>query len=120
LLVATGSPFVANPTVVLHGSGMTNSFALYFQGTTRHNGGLGATFGDGLRCAGGSVLRLGTESNAGGTSQYPGAGDPPVSVRGLVTGPGTRTYQSWYRNAAAFCTAATFNLTNGVELSWTP
>jgi hypothetical protein len=32
--------------------------------------------------------------------------------------PGTRTYQVWYRNAAAFCTISTFNLTNGIELSW--
>jgi hypothetical protein len=43
-----------------------------------------------------------------------------VSVRGLITTPGTRTYQVWYRNSAAFCTASTFNLTNGVEITWNP
>jgi hypothetical protein len=37
-----------------------------------------------------------------------------------VTAPGVRTYQAWYRNAAAFCTASTFNLTNGVQLTWGP
>jgi hypothetical protein len=75
-------------------------------------------FGDGLRCAGGAVARIGTKSNTGGASQYPGAGDAPVSVRGMVTAPGTRIYQTWYRNAAVFCTAATFNLTNGVSITW--
>ena len=43
------------------------------------------------------------------------------SACGFVVGtPGTRTYQVWYRNAAAFCNAETFNLTNGVEVVWVP
>ncbi|MEY4775009.1 MAG: hypothetical protein RIT40_2044, partial [Planctomycetota bacterium] len=29
-------------------------------------------------------------------------------------------YQVWYRNAAAFCSAETFNLTNGVLATWSP
>jgi hypothetical protein len=37
-----------------------------------------------------------------------------------VTAAGTRTYQVWYRNAAAFCTASTFNLTNGWRTTWGP
>jgi hypothetical protein len=28
-------------------------------------------------------------------------------------------YQLWYRNAAAFCTPSTFNLTNGLDVTWT-
>jgi hypothetical protein len=39
-------------------------------------------------------------------------------VRGAVTSPGTRSYQVWYRNAAAFCTPSTFNLTNGTSIVW--
>ena len=27
-------------------------------------------------------------------------------------------YQTYYRNAAAFCTASTFNLTNGLQVTW--
>jgi hypothetical protein len=34
--------------------------------------------------------------------------------------PGTRYYQTWYRNAAVFCTVSTFNLTNGFQISWLP
>jgi len=117
-LVASGSASLANDTVVLTGTQMPNSSALYFQGTNQQGGGAGATFGDGLRCAGGSITRLGTKSNVAGASQYPAAGDPSVSVRGLVTVPGVRTYQVWYRNAANFCTASTFNLSNGWEITW--
>jgi hypothetical protein len=94
---------------------------LYFQGTNPQNGGLGSVFGDGLRCAGGSVVRLGTKLNAAGASAYPVGGDPPISVRGMIPGAGaTRFYQAWYRNSALFCTPnATFNLTNGWRVTWT-
>ncbi|MBL8860868.1 MAG: hypothetical protein JNK02_02560 [Planctomycetes bacterium] len=119
-LSATGAASLSADSVVLAGSGMPNSSALYFQGTSQQGGGLGTVFGDGLRCAGGSVIRIKTVSNTAGSSQYPSAGDPPVSVRGLVVAPGSRTYQVWYRNAAAFCTAATFNLSNGLQLDWQP
>ena len=78
-------------------------------------------FGDGLRCAAGTIVRLKTKTVVGGTAAYPQAGDPSVSVRGqLPAGGGTRHYQTWYRNAAAFCTPSTFNLTNGVRLTWQP
>jgi hypothetical protein len=97
---------------------MPNSSALFFQGTTQTAGGLGTAFGDGLRCAAGTVIRLGTKTNVAGASHYPVAGDPPISVNGAVASPGTRTYQVWYRNAAAFCTVNTFNLTNGLQVNW--
>ena len=109
---------LSSDTLVLAGSGMPNSSALYFQGTSSTGGGTGVAFGDGLRCAGGSIVRLGTKTNAVGVSSYPGAGDASVSVRGLVAAPGTRWYQVWYRNAAAFCTSATFNLSNALRVTW--
>jgi len=117
-LGSTGVASIGSDSVVLTGSGMPNSSALYFQGTSQQGAGAGTVFGDGLRCAGGTITRLGTKTNVGGGSQYPAAGDPSVSVRGLVSVPGTRTYQIWYRNAAAFCTASTFNLSNGREIVW--
>jgi len=117
-LAASGTASTTADTLVLTSSGMPNSWALYFQGTTQIASGAGVVFGDGLFCAGGTVIRLDTQLNSGGTSHYPGAGDPWVSVRGQVTAPAVRTYQVWYRNAAAFCTPATFNLTNGVEIVW--
>ena len=107
-------------TFALSASGMpANVSLLFFQGTQAQSGGLGAVFGDGLRCASGSVVRIATTlADGSGASSYPQGGDPSVSVRGLVAAPGTRTYQVWYRNAAAFCTSDTFNLTNGVSVLW--
>ncbi|MCY2959295.1 MAG: PQQ-binding-like beta-propeller repeat protein [Planctomycetota bacterium] len=114
-LAASGAASLSNDTLLLAGTGMPNSSALYFQGTTQ----VSSAFGDGLRCAGGSVVRLATKPNAAGASQYPAPGDPTISVRGLVPSSGSqRTYQVWYRNAAAFCTASTFNLSNGVAITW--
>lgn len=119
-LTGTGTPSLANDTVVLAGTQMPAfSSVLYFQGTLRHNVGNGSGFGDGIRCAGGGVTRLGTALNApSGASQYPSGIQPSVSVRGGVTQPGTRTYQAWYRNIAPFCTAAAFNTSNGWEIYW--
>jgi hypothetical protein len=116
LLSASGSSSLPNDTVVLAGSGMPDAPVLYFQGTSLLSP--PAAFGDGLRCAGGTVLRLGTKSNVGGASQFPAAGDPAVSVRGLIGAPGAREYQAWYRNVAPFCTPAGFNLTNSVSIVW--
>ncbi len=113
-LTAMGRASIATDTVVLRGTQMPNSSALYFQGTAQTH----AAFGDGLRCATGSVIRLGTKINAGGASQYPDPGEASIRARGQVTAPGTRTYQVWYRNAANYCTPGTFNLTNGWQIQW--
>ncbi len=115
----SGSARLNGDTFALLGSQMPNSTCLYFQGTTQTAAGVGTAFGDGLRCASGTVVRLGTKVNVGGSSQYPGFGDLSVSVKGGVSTPGaTRTYQVWYRNAAAFCTTSTFNLTNALQVTW--
>jgi len=120
-LTGTGTPSIANDSFVLNGSGMPSSSALYFQGTLQLGGGAGVVFGDGLRCVGGSIVRLGTKTNVGGSSQYPGSGDALISVKGMNAAGNVRDYQCWYRNAdPAFCTPSTFNLTNGVETTWVP
>jgi hypothetical protein len=90
---------------------------LFFQGTQLVGGGAGTAFGDGLRCAGGSVIRLATRSASGGNASYPATGDASVSVRGLVAGPGQRHYQVWYRNIVGPCGTGS-NLTNAVTVAW--
>jgi|GEM_PF-1413050 len=120
LLATTGFASVSADSLVLLGSGMPTSSALYFQGTSVIASGNGQVFGDGKRCTGGEVLRIDTATNFGGISQYPGAGDPGVSVRGFVpiTG-GMRVYQIWYRNPdPGFCTPSFFNLTNALSVTW--
>jgi pimeloyl-ACP methyl ester carboxylesterase len=117
---AIGMASLGADTIALAGRGMPDSSALYFQGSARQGGGSGTPFGDGKRCAGGTIVRLGTKINSAGASHYPTTGDLPVATKGMVVVPGTRTYQVWYRNAAAYCTPATFNLTNGLQLQWGP
>jgi hypothetical protein len=119
LLAATGTASVSADNVVLQGSGMPDSSALYYQGTTKLGAGAGIVFGDGLRCVGGTIVRLGLKTNSSGASQFPAAGDPTLSVKGGVSPGDIREYQVWYRNAATFCTISTFNLTNGYEITWT-
>jgi hypothetical protein len=95
--------------------------SLFFQGSTQNAGGAGTVLADGLICVGGTIKRLGTKTNSGGSSSYPQAGDTPISIKGAIpaTG-GTFYYQTWYRDAAAFCTSGTSNLTNAVTVVWVP
>ena len=119
-LRGSGNASVSSDSFVLLGTQMPNAACLYFQGTAPVNGGFGLAFGDGLRCAGGSIRRLGTKTNSGWGSQYPSAGDAPISAAGLVPAAGgTRTYQAWYRNPSGPCGSG-FNLTNGVSVTWIP
>jgi hypothetical protein len=119
-LSIAGNASVSSDTLVLLGSNMPNSSALYFQGSSQQSGGAGIVFGDGKRLAAGAVIRLGTKFNAAGSSQYPAPGDTLISVRGMIPPGGgvTREYQIWYRNAAAFCTASTFNLSGAYQILW--
>jgi hypothetical protein len=119
-LSASGNASISSDTVTLRGSGMPNSSALYFQGTSQQMFGAGSVFGDGLRCASGTIIRLGTKANVSGMSQYPVAPDFTVSVRGQCAPGDARNYQIWYRNAAMFCTVSTFNLSNGLAVTWVP
>lgn len=114
-LGATGS---AGPNLTLVASGMsTGTTGLFFQGTARISGGAGAVFGDGLRCVGGTVVRLGTTTAGEGVSTTFRFSFDLISQLGITPG-SIRTYQLWYRNAADYCTPATFNLSNALEVSW--
>ncbi len=116
-LAATGT--TAADDVVLLGSGMPATVScIYLQGDALAD----TTFGDGVRCAGGSLLRLRTKTNVGGASSFPDSVETvTLSQRGgVVVGSGVRRYyQTYYRNAAAaFCPPETFNVTNGWTIDW--
>ena len=116
LLTASGTP---NPdTLVLASSGMPATAAcIFLQGDAFAD----VVFGDGVRCAGGALIRIATRTSSAGTSSFPGAGAPSVSTRGqVVPGSGVvRLYQTYFRNAAAgFCPPATFNVTSGRRVTW--
>ena len=125
-LDTTGIASVTSDTLVLNGTLVPNGPGLYFQGVNQLGGGLGLTFGDGLRCTGGSVIRLGIVVASGNTSTYPTGVTPPnnvpISVKGFATPGAVLNYQLWYRDsgfsAGDYCTPAAFNLTNAISVTW--
>lgn len=121
-LRSRGTASVAADTFELVGASMTpTSFVSYFQGTYALGGGIGTPFTAGLRCAGGSVIRIGATQNVGGASELPNAASTTsISVRGAVPAVGgTRVYQAWHRDALGMC-GFTSNLTNAVLVTWKP
>jgi serine protease len=120
-LVASGNASLANDTLQLLGTGMPSSSAIYFQGDAQRSAGAGSMFGDGLRCAGGFLVRLGPVVNgANGASSYPVNTAVPIATLGHVRNPGVRYYQVWYQDTASFCMPRAFNFTNGVRVTWVP
>jgi hypothetical protein len=115
-----GLPRISADSFVLTVTGMPDGPGLYFQGDAIAGGGSGFAFGDGLLCATGAILRLGVKFAVGGTSSFPGVGDPTLSVAGGTVAGDVRFYQKWYRDAGAFCTSATYNLTSAIQLTWVP
>ena len=119
-----GTPSISNDSVVFAAQWMPSSSSILIEGTTRVAGGQGAVFGDGLRCVGGAVRRLGVHSNTSpvgpGTSLWPANGELPISSGAPLVAGSVRHYQVWFRNAAAFCTPEAFNQTNGVSVTWQP
>ncbi|MCB9913992.1 MAG: hypothetical protein H6828_02445 [Planctomycetes bacterium] len=113
-LDGSGNPSVSNDTVVLTANGLQpNQPGLFFRADNAVNGGAGILFGDGLRCAGGNIVRLGVvPSNGSGVASTTGS----ISA-GLGAGD-VKRYQYWYRNPANSPCGASFNLTNGFEVTW--
>lgn len=113
-----GTASLANDEVVLHALRLpSTSQGLVFQGpgpTTP------TPFGDGLRCVASPVIRLGVKTACTGQIAWPEPGEMSLSVAGAVLPSTVVVYQVWYRNAAAFCTPFTYNLTNAVRIAWTP
>jgi hypothetical protein len=107
-------------TLVLTAEGMpASTLCIFLFGDDVEAGGV--PFGDGVRCVGGTLLRMGIAQASAGVAQYPIAGQLPVSVRcGTPVGSGRiGRYQTYFRNAAAaFCPPELFNVTNGLRLRW--
>ncbi len=119
-LVGAGIADVAGDTLTLTGTNMIPGQAsLLFQGNSQVNSGIGVTFGDGLRCAGGSVKRLALLiPDLEGSASYPGPSDLELSVRGGVLSGDTSFYQLWYRDTIGGPCGQGFNLSNAYEVSW--
>jgi hypothetical protein len=119
-LHAQGISSVTNDTFRLLASGMTPTAShLYFQGDSTSPAPV--WFGEGLRCVGGTVIRICKKTALGGGSSFPLPSEPRISVVGLIPpAGGFRAYQVWYRDVAPLCAVAPYNLTSAVATVWTP
>jgi hypothetical protein len=118
-LIASGVPDVGAESLVLTVDQVpASALVLFLQGDAMAGSGAGVPFGDGLRCVGGTIVRLKSKLAVSGQASYPVAGETPISVQGAVSPGDVRYYQVWFRNAAEFCTSDTFNLTNGLIVQW--
>jgi hypothetical protein len=126
-LSAAGIPSLASDTLVLTSTGeLPTVLSIFLQGNASI---AGANFGDGRRCAGGTLKRLYVKNASGGVVSAPQAGDPSISARSaalndpLAAGT-TRHYQTYYRDPnASFCpapTGNTWNVSSGVSVVWSP
>ena len=120
-LSGRGLTSVAHDNLRLETEGAPPSAAaLYFQGAAAL---AGSPFGDGLRCASGSVRRLGIVASSAGASRWPpaGSGTTVSAAAAVPAAGGLRHYQAWYRDPSpTYCTDSRFNLTNGVTVTWIP
>ena len=90
--------------------------ALLYTGVNRIQSGQGVGFGDGLRCTGGAVFRLGVRfADPAGGAEW-GA---PFSSTPWSAGT-TRHFQAWYRNTPTPACGSGFNLSNGYTVVFTP
>ena len=121
-LDSLGTPSVGADSLALRVSNLPpTTVVLFLQAAGQVNGGAGAVLGDGLTCIAGSSLRLSTKFGENGAAYFPEPGQPKISSVGSVPVTGaTLHYQAIYRDPAAFCTAATFNLSNGHSVVWAP
>ncbi|HIG11962.1 MAG: hypothetical protein ABGY71_08020 [bacterium] len=118
LLDSTGSNSItADDLGFLAGGLIPGNPALLFSGTLRLNTGLGMPFGDGLRCVGGATRRLAVRlpTASGDASWGPGY----ATNEGWLGGQ-TRYFQVWYRDPGGGPCLGGFNLSNGLEVTFTP
>ncbi|MDZ4772389.1 MAG: C-type lectin domain-containing protein [Planctomycetota bacterium] len=117
MLATSGNASVSGDTLALNGTDLTGP-GLFFQanGTSASP----ITFGDGMLCASAGILRLGVVFPTAGAATYPGGLTPnPITVGGgPITAGNIKHYQCWYRDAITFCSSATYNLTQGLSVTW--
>jgi len=115
VLTAYGSSSVAADDLAFDATGLIPSQpVLLFVGNNAVNSGAGNAFGDGLRCAGGGVRRLGVRfCDSAGSASWNG----DLGTAGGWGAGDLQRFQGWYRDSAGPC-GSTFNLTQGVEITF--
>ncbi len=118
VLLSSGSNSIVADDLLFTASQLIPSQpGLLFGAINQINGGNGITFGDGLRCAGGGIQRMGVRvPNGTGTATW-GPGLAGIGQYGVGD---TRNFQVWYRDPVNTPCGFSFNLTNGVSVTFAP
>jgi Tol biopolymer transport system component len=126
-LTANGTSSLAADSLSLTSSGaLPSALSIFLQGTTFISP---VAFGDGLRCAGGSLKRLYSHNASAGIVSAPQGADASVSARSSALGDAiqvgsTRHYQTYYRDPnLTFCPSPlgdAWNVSNSVSAVWSP
>jgi hypothetical protein len=110
VMVAGGSPSIADDDLTLTAAPVPNQPFLYYHGPSA----VELPFGDGYRCVGSPVTRI----------SPPGVASGNVAQRVVdldaagITAPGTLYFQCWYRDPAA--SGAGFNTSDAIEIEFVP
>lgn len=122
---ATGSASLATDTLVFQTANQRpTGTTILLQGNATIA--TGASFGQGVRCVGGTLKRLYVKTASGGSITAPQPGDPNVHTRSAALGDpiaaGThRYYAAYYRDPIVLggCNPSfTFNITNSGDVLW--
>jgi Tol biopolymer transport system component len=124
---ASGISYLSNDTLVFTTAGeKPTATSIVLQGSALSSGGV--VFGQGVRCATGTLKRLYTKTASAGSITAPnlGGGDPSVSVRSgslgdAISAGQSRWYLVYYRDPSVLggCpSASTFNATQTMRIDW--
>jgi hypothetical protein len=123
ILSASGN--TSPDSVVLTSSGeLPSVLSIFLQGDATI---LPASFGDGLRCAGGHLRRLYVHNASAGSVSAPQGSDPSITARSAALGDpiargSTRFYQVYYRDPVlTFCPSPSgdsWNASDAIAITW--
>lgn len=113
LISYTGTVSIAANNFALVASGLpNNTFGVFYYGSTETQ----TVFGNGFRCVGGSVFRLGVQQASPTGVMTRAINFPSLVGPGAINAGSTKKFQCWYRNPAAG--GAGFNLSNGLSATF--
>lgn len=119
-LRATGVASVCNDTLSLVGTQLTGATAFFFTGSAMEANGMGAAFGDGLRCIANPTIRLGATNYAHFKATFPMTGQQAISEKFPVSAGTTRYFQASFRDVQSMCGTTDLNATNGLAITYLP
>lgn len=113
-IVASGSLSVAANSIVLRANQVPDQPGLFFYGPSQTV----IPFGNGFLCITGTIGRLSVENATGNVITHVLDNTNPPNAATVISGGSTWNFQCWFRDPTAG--GAAFNLSDAIELTFTP